>query len=449
MTLINCPECGKEISDKAQSCPNCGFPLTTSNKIKYGLENPSALFELISQEKPFQKKCEMEDLANNNYGPACFFIGKSCLNGENGYEKDIDLGTKWLERGYYLKDSQCAYLYHVVKSNRFHNVTIDDWKVILHDFELNDNQKAAVLNRIGVLYADKYGQDLNDVDSLKNARYYFEKSIDLNKEYALDNLLSSYVTSNEIDALEQMIKQERYLDTTEDDATSHVAYRICLAYRDGKFMNSYVIKNKEKYEEYLSLTCNTSLTCGYWYVEAANYYIGKSRDATYLVDKDKYIKISFDLCQKGLTKKPVDNVIYGKLYNLLGIICGDPNTKLFNFEASENYYLEAIRRNNNSAENNLQILRNNNFGISSNNNTSKIISVQIISTQDVRNGKSTVMRSIVGGFLFGGLGVLGGIMTSKRDLRYTFLVIYDNGRRETISTTEGTKEFELLIQFVK
>lgn len=27
MALINCPECGKEISDKAKSCPNCGCPI--------------------------------------------------------------------------------------------------------------------------------------------------------------------------------------------------------------------------------------------------------------------------------------------------------------------------------------------------------------------------------------------------------------------------------------
>lgn len=27
MALINCPECGKEISDKAASCPNCGMPI--------------------------------------------------------------------------------------------------------------------------------------------------------------------------------------------------------------------------------------------------------------------------------------------------------------------------------------------------------------------------------------------------------------------------------------
>ena len=27
MALIKCPECGKEISDAAESCPNCGYPI--------------------------------------------------------------------------------------------------------------------------------------------------------------------------------------------------------------------------------------------------------------------------------------------------------------------------------------------------------------------------------------------------------------------------------------
>lgn len=38
MALINCPECDKEISDKAVSCPNCGFPLSISsveNNVKH------------------------------------------------------------------------------------------------------------------------------------------------------------------------------------------------------------------------------------------------------------------------------------------------------------------------------------------------------------------------------------------------------------------------------
>lgn len=27
MALIQCPECGKEISDRAGNCPNCGYPI--------------------------------------------------------------------------------------------------------------------------------------------------------------------------------------------------------------------------------------------------------------------------------------------------------------------------------------------------------------------------------------------------------------------------------------
>lgn len=30
MALIKCPECGKEISDKAITCPNCAYPIADS-----------------------------------------------------------------------------------------------------------------------------------------------------------------------------------------------------------------------------------------------------------------------------------------------------------------------------------------------------------------------------------------------------------------------------------
>lgn len=30
MALIKCPECGKEVSDKANACPNCGYPINES-----------------------------------------------------------------------------------------------------------------------------------------------------------------------------------------------------------------------------------------------------------------------------------------------------------------------------------------------------------------------------------------------------------------------------------
>lgn len=39
MALIQCPECGKEISDKATSCPNCGNPINIGNTA----QNPSGV----------------------------------------------------------------------------------------------------------------------------------------------------------------------------------------------------------------------------------------------------------------------------------------------------------------------------------------------------------------------------------------------------------------------
>lgn len=45
MALINCPECGKEISNKAASCPHCGYPLLS--------EDASRLEEARRKDKQF------------------------------------------------------------------------------------------------------------------------------------------------------------------------------------------------------------------------------------------------------------------------------------------------------------------------------------------------------------------------------------------------------------
>lgn len=34
MSLIKCKECGKEISDKAENCPHCGYPINKNAKNK-------------------------------------------------------------------------------------------------------------------------------------------------------------------------------------------------------------------------------------------------------------------------------------------------------------------------------------------------------------------------------------------------------------------------------
>ena len=51
MALINCPECGKEISEKAKSCPHCGCPIEASEPEK--VENISDYVVIHGYEETF------------------------------------------------------------------------------------------------------------------------------------------------------------------------------------------------------------------------------------------------------------------------------------------------------------------------------------------------------------------------------------------------------------
>lgn len=62
MALIKCPECGKEISDLASNCPNCGFPIgfdggkgTTSN-IQYQQNNAPQSNNTYQQSNSYQQQ---------------------------------------------------------------------------------------------------------------------------------------------------------------------------------------------------------------------------------------------------------------------------------------------------------------------------------------------------------------------------------------------------------
>ena len=68
MALIKCPECGKEISDRCISCPNCGFPLNESVSIPPAIDKSKEIEKYlglavngIQAENPEQveKYCEL------------------------------------------------------------------------------------------------------------------------------------------------------------------------------------------------------------------------------------------------------------------------------------------------------------------------------------------------------------------------------------------------------
>ena len=58
MALIKCPECGKQISSKASSCPNCGCPITVTDKRR--AEDISA--EILPEEKEILEEASKKNI---------------------------------------------------------------------------------------------------------------------------------------------------------------------------------------------------------------------------------------------------------------------------------------------------------------------------------------------------------------------------------------------------
>ena len=50
MALIKCPECGRQVSNRAISCPNCGYPISNEDNILNCLKMQSNYNNIISKE---------------------------------------------------------------------------------------------------------------------------------------------------------------------------------------------------------------------------------------------------------------------------------------------------------------------------------------------------------------------------------------------------------------
>lgn len=119
MALIKCPECGKEISDKASKCQNCGYPLRKTskhNKNIYMIIGVLGCIILIST----------------------YFIFKKS-NEELGYYNDIPWGTNFDEvkniiQEQYSEDEimimNKSESIHIT-TNKFFDETVEDNRTIL------------------------------------------------------------------------------------------------------------------------------------------------------------------------------------------------------------------------------------------------------------------------------------------------------------------------------
>lgn len=142
MTLINCKECGKEISDQAKRCPNCGAKTEVSNKQKKNiiivlcvivvLVVASVVISNIRASNPLYKYSRdtisiLQDYKNNNitYNVAHDKIEgvQNLLNKED--IKQLELGVQIQYTGLSIKLS--SIMWDLIKFKGLSNSQIDEY----------------------------------------------------------------------------------------------------------------------------------------------------------------------------------------------------------------------------------------------------------------------------------------------------------------------------------
>lgn len=67
MALIKCPECSREVSSMAASCPQCGYPISKKPEKTYNvlLKNPGSRKTLLMQRIMSITGCDLEEAKNS------------------------------------------------------------------------------------------------------------------------------------------------------------------------------------------------------------------------------------------------------------------------------------------------------------------------------------------------------------------------------------------------
>ena len=95
MALINCEECNRQISDKAVSCPGCGFPLRLMNKSNIEIESVEAQRKRSANKRVGECPACKWGSASGPYGAyseiATYYVNEPCSKcGQTFTEKEYD-----------------------------------------------------------------------------------------------------------------------------------------------------------------------------------------------------------------------------------------------------------------------------------------------------------------------------------------------------------------------
>lgn len=163
MALVQCPECGKEISDQAMSCPNCGYVM----KKEEGVEPVTAkLVKKIPDKRVIAIVCTVALIA----GILCAFG-----NGLNRYER--------------LALEDCKILRNMLKDPS----SMDIYNVYVHPAKEDGGRDTLVF--IDYAAANSYGGKVRSVATFEKNEYLGDSNDDeddFSSQSAYDNYVMAY-----------------------------------------------------------------------------------------------------------------------------------------------------------------------------------------------------------------------------------------------------------------
>lgn len=138
MTLVSCPKCQHQVSDNAQSCPNCGFQLK-SHKIT----QPRPLINPVPSFYPRPRKKNTWWLVG--IGVVIFLILSLCNRSDNTLSSSAPKQKQWYESG------------------TLHTKCLSDWRVAT--FENKFATSADWAANIKIKNRENYNGDLTSMKS--------------------------------------------------------------------------------------------------------------------------------------------------------------------------------------------------------------------------------------------------------------------------------------------
>ena len=90
MSLIHCPECGKEISDKSEKCIHCGYPIRQSG-IYETIDNKEYELNFLKDNalSKFDKIKQIKETTNCDVKTAKYIADKYCPSPQTDYYNNI------------------------------------------------------------------------------------------------------------------------------------------------------------------------------------------------------------------------------------------------------------------------------------------------------------------------------------------------------------------------